>query len=54
VQPYFPARGRVIVSVNDFLGVFDPNAYRWLRQGHTPVATIGDAWLLFDIDGEGR
>jgi 4-amino-4-deoxy-L-arabinose transferase-like glycosyltransferase len=54
VQPYFPARGRVIVSVNDYLGVFDPNAYRWLRQGHTPVATIGDAWLLFDIDGEGR
>lgn len=51
VQPYYPTRGRVVVSVNDYLGITEPDAYRWLRDHHAPVATIGDAWLLFEVDG---
>lgn len=48
VQPGRPASGRVIVSVNDYVGIFDADAYAWLRA-RRPDALIGDAWLLFDV-----
>jgi hypothetical protein len=52
VQPGRPVAGRVIVSVNDYVGVWDAGAYAWLRP-RPPDALIGDAWLLFDVPAEG-
>jgi hypothetical protein len=55
LEPYFPAQGLVIVRVNDFVGINDPEAYAWLRARATPVATIGDSYLVFDVnDGSPR
>lgn len=55
LEPYFPARGLVIVRVNDYLGIIGPEAYEWLRNSGAPVVeTIGDSYLVFDVrDGSG-
>lgn len=52
VQPGQPVTGRVIVTVNDYVGVWDAAAYAWLRP-RRPDALIGDAWLLFDVPAAG-
>ena len=49
LEPYFPARGLVIVRANDFLGINDADAYAWLRELAPPVAAIGDSYLVFDL-----
>lgn len=59
---YEPRSGTVVVRASEFVGVFDPQTYRWLRMAHERgaarlVSTIGDALLVFDVDstvaGEG-
>jgi 4-amino-4-deoxy-L-arabinose transferase-like glycosyltransferase len=51
---YMPCTGIVVVPATEFVGVLDPEAYRWLReaQKHSAarlVGTIGDAFLVFDV-----
>ncbi len=50
LEPYWPATGTVIVRVNDFVGITDPEAYAWLRKKATPVSVIGDSYLVFDVE----
>jgi hypothetical protein len=51
LAPLSPTRGVVIVRVNDFVGIDDPERFRWLRERAEPVATIGDSYLVFDLGG---
>lgn len=49
LEPYYPTEGLVIVRANDFLGISDPRAYRWLRRRGIPLGTIGDSYLMFQV-----
>jgi 4-amino-4-deoxy-L-arabinose transferase-like glycosyltransferase len=50
VNPGSPVTGKVVVRANNLAGLTaTPDAYRWLRDGHTPVGHIGYAWLIYDI-----
>ncbi len=45
-----PASGRVAVSVNDLVGIFDARRYRRLRESYEPVDRVGYNWLIYDLD----
>lgn len=50
VVPPRPTSGRVIINVNELVGVTeDPKKYRWLRTRYRPVDHIAYSWLIFDI-----
>jgi hypothetical protein len=47
---YLPLHG-VVVNVNALVGVVGPaERYRWLREGFRPVAHVGYAWLVYDVE----
>ena len=51
---YVPRAGLVAVRATEFVGVFDPETYRWLRDAVENgqarlVMTVGDAFLVFDV-----
>lgn len=49
-QPGKVRSGRIIVSVNDLVGInVDPGKYAWLRDNFEPVDTIAYAYLVYDI-----
>lgn len=49
-QPGKPRSGRIIVSVNDLVGInVDPGKYAWLRENFEPVDTIAYTFLVYDI-----
>ena len=53
VNPGHPTSGRVIVSVNDLVGVTqDTSKYRWLRNNYEPVSHIAYSWLYYEIPGK--
>lgn len=55
LEPYAPVHGVVIVRSDDFLGLRDPQAYRWLRaSGAAPQSTIGSSYLLFNVPATGK
>jgi 4-amino-4-deoxy-L-arabinose transferase-like glycosyltransferase len=50
LAPAQPTRGKLLVSVNDLVGVTAPrDRYRWLRDGYQPSATVAYSWLLFIV-----
>jgi hypothetical protein len=49
LEPYFPAKGLVIVRANDFIGINDPQGYAWLRERAAPTGLIGDSYLIFNV-----
>lgn len=49
VSPPGPVAGRVVVSVNDLVGVWNPEEYRWLRENFSPVDHVAYSYLVFDI-----
>jgi len=53
LEPEEITRGEVIVRVNNLVGITeDPERYARLRESCTPVATIGHAYLLYEIPCE--
>lgn len=49
-QPEKVRAGRIIVSVNDLVGInIDPGKFAWLRENFEPVDTIAYTFLVYDI-----
>ena len=46
-----PATGRLLVNINDFVGLRDTNEFAWLRK-FRPVTHVAHTHLLFEITGE--
>ncbi|HOO76353.1 MAG TPA: glycosyltransferase family 39 protein [bacterium] len=49
VSPPFPVSGRIVVSVNELVGVWGPKKYAWLRNNFLPVETIAYSYLVYDV-----
>jgi len=49
VHPRRPVAGRIVVSVNRFVGVFREPQYRWLRESFEPVDRVAGSYLVFEI-----
>lgn len=49
VNPAGPVAGRVVVSVNNLVGVWNPEQYRWLRENFSPVDHVAYSYLVFDV-----
>ena len=50
VNPAGPATGKVLVRVNDLVGVSgSPETYKWLREHYEPIDHIAYSYLIFDI-----
>ena len=47
--PPSPVPGRIIVNVNDLVGVFEPQKFAWLRDNFEPIDQIAYSWLVYDI-----
>ena len=54
VHPKGPVAGRVIVRVNDLVGIRDtsPERYRWLRENFEPVEHVACSYLVYEIPAE--
>jgi len=48
-EPPVPVTGMIVVDVNNLAGIQQPGKFKWLRDNYTPVATIEDCYLLYDI-----
>ena len=49
VHPQGPAAGKIVVSVNNVTGIFDPKQYGWLRENFEPVDHIAYSYLVYDV-----
>ena len=49
LRPGAPITGTVVVAVNDLVGVWDPDKYRWIRDNHEPVGHIAFSYLVYEI-----
>jgi hypothetical protein len=52
VDPREPRSGFLLVSANRLVGLYDPEEYRWLRQGFAPLRHVGYSYLLFHVPAE--
>jgi hypothetical protein len=52
VSPPSPVAGTIVVSVNDVVGIGDPDAYRWLRENFKPTETIAYSYLVYEVSPE--
>ena len=52
ISPSEPVAGRVIVGVNQLVGVFNPQEYKWLRENFEPVDHIAYSTLVYDVPAE--
>jgi len=53
VDPEKPTSGRVIVGVNNLVGITAKSeTYRWLRENFRPIDTVGYSYLVYDISPE--
>jgi hypothetical protein len=48
-EPSKPVNGIIVVEVNNFVGVNDPEKFRWLREKYKPVKTIDNCYLVFEV-----
>ena len=48
-SPQEPVTGKIVVSVNELVGIYEPERFRWLREGYSPVDRIGYSFLIFDV-----
>ena len=46
------ASGRIVVSVNRLVGVYEPEEYKWLRENFEPVDSIAYSYLIYDVSFE--
>lgn len=49
LHPEFPDSGKIVVSVNNLVGIFDPDRYKWLRENYEPVDHIGYSYVIFEL-----
>jgi len=49
VSPKSPISGRIIVSVNDLIGLHSPQQYQWLREHFKPIDQIAYSYLVFNV-----
>jgi len=50
VNPPGPTTGKILVRVNDLVGVSTgPEQYRWLREHYEPTAHVAYSYLIFDL-----
>jgi hypothetical protein len=52
-----PARGKpvpgwILVGANGLVGIFEPERYRWLREGFVPVREVTYSHLLYYVPPE--
>jgi len=53
VSPDHPVAGKIIVSINDLVGLTDqPAKYKWLRNHFEPTGHIAYSYLVYDISTE--
>ena len=52
LHPPTPRPGWILVGANDLVGILDPERYRWLREGFTPLGHVAYAHLLFYVPPE--
>lgn len=52
VNPEFPTSGRIVVSVNNLVGIFDPEKFKWLRENFEPVDSIAYSYLIYNVNPE--
>ena len=52
VNPRSPTTGKIIVSANHLVGIYDPEEFRWLRENHRPVGHVAYSWLIYDVPKE--
>jgi hypothetical protein len=49
LNPQFPDSGKIVVNVNNLVGIHAPERYQWLREGYEPVDHIAYSYLVFEI-----
>jgi len=49
LHPQFPDSGLVVVNVNNYVGIYHPHRYKWLREGYKPIDQIAYSYLVFRI-----
>ena len=47
-----PVPGWILVGANGLVGIFEPERYRWLREGFLPVREVAYAHLLYYVPPE--
>jgi hypothetical protein len=52
LNPVHIVPGRDVINVNAFVGLPDPERYRWLRERVPPAGHVGYTHLVWDIDGD--
>jgi hypothetical protein len=52
LHPRRPMPGRLVVSVNQYVGVTRRPVYAWLRRHFEPVDRIAGSYLVFDVSPE--
>ncbi len=50
VAPRSPTVGRILIGVNELVGVYNGREYRWLRENFEPIDHVAYSHLVFDID----
>ncbi|MFZ1947568.1 MAG: glycosyltransferase family 39 protein [bacterium] len=48
-HPQFPDSGQIVVNVNNYVGIYHPHRYQWLRDKYKPVGHIAYAYLIFEV-----
>jgi len=49
LHPQFPDSGLIVVNVNNYVGIYHPHRYKWLREGYKPIDQIAYSYLVFRI-----
>jgi hypothetical protein len=49
LHPQFPDSGLLVVNVNNYVGIYHPHRYKWLRERYKPIDQIAYSYLVFRI-----
>jgi hypothetical protein len=52
LSPPRPTAGRIVVSINQLVGVINRRRYKWLRENFEPVDHIAGSYLVYDVKRE--
>jgi hypothetical protein len=48
-EPAGPVRGMTVVDLNNLAGINVTEKLKWLREHYTPVSTIDNCYLVYDV-----
>ena len=48
-SPQKPMTGKIVVRLNELVGVYDAERFRWLRENFSPSGRIAHSFLVFDV-----